>query len=77
LYSGDPREVCALQDAFVDPDGSAFLYEVSVRHSEVPGLADYVTVDVMLTLHVARPIKGNKTAAQISVIKQVDTHSKV
>lgn len=71
-----PREVCAFQDSFVDPDGSAYLYEISVRHSEVRGLPEYITADVMLLLHVARPIKGNKTASQISVISQIDTRSK-
>ena len=74
--SSAPREVCVFQDAFVDPDGTAYLYEISVRHSEVRGIAEYVTADVMLLLHVARPIKGNKTASQITIINQIDTHSK-
>ena len=72
----EPREVCALQDSFVDPDGSAFLYEISVRHSDVRGLPDYITADVILLMHVARPIKGNKTASMITIINQIDTHSK-
>lgn len=71
-----PREVCALQDSFVDSDGTAYLYEISVRHSEVRGISEYVTADVMLLLHVARPIKGSKTASQICIINQIDSHSK-
>jgi hypothetical protein len=70
------RQVCAFQDSFVDSDGTAYLYEVSVRHSEVRGISDYVTADVMLLLHVAKPIKGNKTASQITVIHQIDSHTK-
>jgi hypothetical protein len=30
-----PREVCCLQDSFVDEEGVCYLYEISVRHSEV------------------------------------------
>lgn len=71
-----PREVCALQDCFVDADGTCYVYEVSVRHSEVSGMASYITADVMLVLYIARPIKGNKTAATISIIQQIDTHVK-
>lgn len=73
----DPREVCALQDSFVDErDGTAFVYEISVRHSEVKGISDYTTADVMLMLYVAKPIKGNKNASQITVISQINTRSK-
>jgi hypothetical protein len=43
-----PREVCALQDSFVDEEGVCYLYEVSVRHCDVTGLSDYVTADVMV-----------------------------
>eukprot|EP00981_Chlorochromonas_danica_P009639 scaffold2798_cov160-Ochromonas_danica.AAC.8 len=71
-----PREVCALQDCFVDSDGTSYLYEVSVRHSEVTGMSGYVTADVMLVLYIARPIKGNKSASSITIIQQIDTHIK-
>lgn len=43
-----PREVCAFQDSFVDPDGTCYVYEISVRHSNVMGLPDYVTCDCMV-----------------------------
>lgn len=34
-----PREVCALQDSFVDAaTGTCYAYEVSVRHSDVRGI---------------------------------------
>jgi hypothetical protein len=71
-----PREVCVLQDCFVDNDGTAYLYEISVRHSEIRGITDYITADVMLLLHIAKPIKGNKTASQICIINQIDSHAK-
>jgi hypothetical protein len=71
-----PREVCVLQDCFVDQDGTAYLYEISVRHSEIRGITDYITADVMLLLHIAKPIKGNKTASQICIINQIDSHAK-
>ena len=44
-----PREVCALQDSFVDDDGVCYVYEISVRHCDVMGLPDYVTADVMVS----------------------------
>jgi hypothetical protein len=43
-----PREVCALQDSFVDEDGVCYVYEISVRHCDVMGLPNYVTADVMV-----------------------------
>ena len=44
-----PREVCALQDSFIDEDGVCYVYEISVRHCDVLGLPDYVTADVMVS----------------------------
>ena len=44
-----PREVCALQDSFIDEDGVCYVYEISVRHCDVMGLPDYVTADVMVS----------------------------
>ena len=43
-----PREVCAFQDSFVDPDGTCYVYEISIRHCDVMGLPDYVTADAMV-----------------------------
>lgn len=43
-----PREVCALQDSFIDEEGVCYVYEISVRHCDVLGLPDYVTADVMV-----------------------------
>jgi tRNA A-37 threonylcarbamoyl transferase component Bud32 len=71
-----PREVCALQDAFRDADGSYYSYEVSVRHCDVRGMPGYVTADVLLLLHVAKPVKGSKSTCQITIISQVDTRAK-
>ena len=42
-----PREVAALQDCFVDADGSCFVYEISVRHCEARGFCMYVCVYVL------------------------------
>lgn len=71
-----PREVCALQDSFIDPDGTCYLYEVSVRHCDVRGTPGYVTADVLTMMHVARPIKGAKGACSITIVSQVDTRGK-
>lgn len=68
-----PREVCAFQDTFTDADGTSYLYEISVRHCEVHGQSNHVTVDVLSLLYVARPIKGNKNACQITIISQIDS----
>jgi hypothetical protein len=45
-----PREVCALQDSFVDEEGTCYVYEISVRHCDVMGLPNYVTADVMVSM---------------------------
>lgn len=71
LYA--PREVCVLQDSFMDKDGSCYVYEVSVRHTDVRGMVGYVTADVLLLMHVARPVKGSKNMCNITIISQVDT----
>ena len=66
-----PREVCALQDSFIDEDGVCYVYEISVRHCDVLGLPDYVTADVMLLMHVAQPVQGSKNMSHITIISQV------
>jgi hypothetical protein len=72
-----PREVCALQDTFMDAtNGTCYAYEVSVRHTDVGGAPGYVTADVLCLIHVARPIRGSKSACNISIISQVDTRAK-
>jgi serine/threonine protein kinase len=71
-----PREVCALQDAFRDSDGTYYSYEVSLRHCDVRGMPGYVTADVLLLMHVAKPIKGSKSTCEITIISQVDTRAK-
>lgn len=43
-----PREVCALQDSFIDEEGVCYVYEISVRHCDVMGLPEYVTADCMV-----------------------------
>ena len=70
-----PREVCAFQDAFMDADGTCYLYEVSVRHCDVRGLPGHVTADVLMLLHVARPIKGSQGTCAITTISQVDARA--
>ena len=67
-----PREVCCLQDAFMDPDGTCYVYEVSIRHCDVRGMPGYVTADVLLLMHVARPTKS-RNSCNITIISQVDT----
>jgi len=69
LYS--PREVCVLQDSFMDGD-RCFMYEISVRHCEVHGIPTYVTADVMFLLHVATPIPKSPNKCNVTVISQID-----
>ena len=66
-----PREVCAFQDSFIDEKGACYTYEISVRHVDVRGTPGYVNADVMLLMHVARPVQGSKTMSSISIISQV------
>ena len=44
-----PRQVCALQDAFIDDDGLAVVYEISVRHRRVRGEPNHVTAEVLVS----------------------------
>lgn len=82
-----PREVCALQDSFIDEQtGTCYAYEISVRHSDVRGIGSgsvssgggYITADVMSLIYVARPIKQGKDqgAAAITIISQIDTRER-
>lgn len=66
--------MCVLQDAFIEPsDGTCYVYEISVRHCDVRGMAGFVTADVMLLIYTAKPVKGVKNMCNITVISQVDT----
>ena len=71
-----PREVCAIQDSFMDSDGTCYVYEISVRHCEVRGTPGYITADVLSLIYVARPVKGSKSTSSITIISQVDTHDR-
>ena len=80
VFNFRPREVCALQDSFVDDEGTCYVYEISVRHCDVRGSPGYVTADVLMHSFAATPIKdsrGNDTgASSITIISQVDTRAK-
>ena len=72
-----PREVCALQDSFIDTTtGVCYVYEISVRHCEVRGIDDHISAEVLLLLFAAAPNKGNKKGSSITVISQVDSRAK-
>jgi serine/threonine protein kinase len=81
-----PREVCALQDSFIDEHtGTCYAYEISVRHSDVRGIGSgsvntgggYITADVMCLIYVARPIKqGKDQGSAITIISQIDTRER-
>jgi serine/threonine protein kinase len=70
-----PREVCALQDCFIDKDGKCYAYEISVRHCDVGGLKGFATAEVLLLMHVASPC-GHKNMCDISIISQIDSKSR-
>ena len=81
LFNFRPREVCALQDAFFDDDGSCYVYEVSVRHLEVTGSPGYVTADVLMHAFCAKPYVDEdgssiEGVSRIAIISQVDTRAK-
>eukprot|EP00606_Chrysophyceae_sp_TOSAG23-5_P000695 GSChrysophyteH2.ASY1.ANO1.392.1 assembled CDS len=76
LFNFRPREVCAIQDSFTDPDGTAYVYEISVRHCDVRGTPGYVTADVLMQMYVARPVPGSNGASSITIVSQVDTRAK-
>lgn len=66
-----------LQDTFIDPDGTVYIYEISVFHRLVQSSSEHVTAEVLLLCYVARPIRGDNTSFYLSVISQVDTKSTV
>jgi hypothetical protein len=65
-----------LQDAFIDDDGLAVVYEISVRHRRVRGEPNYVTAEVLLMAHAARPIKGSPERSMLVVVSQIDARSR-
>ena len=73
-----PREVCALQDSFIDTNsGTCYVYEVSVRHCEVRGISGFITAEVLLQLYAAAPLRNVKSqGSSITVISQVDSRAK-
>ena len=73
-----PREVCALQDSFVDTNtGICYVYEISVRHCEVRGMDDHISAEVLLLLFAAAPSRGKSSkGSSITVISQVDSRAK-
>lgn len=70
-----PREVCALQDCFIDKDGKCYAYEISVRHCDVTGIKGHRTAEVLLLMHVASPCP-HKKMCDISIISQIDSKSR-
>lgn len=74
LYN--PRDVCAIQDSFVDENGVCYVYEISVRHCDVRGLSGYITAEVLFLCHVSAPVAGSKKTCSVTVISQVDTKTK-
>ncbi|CAM9505337.1 unnamed protein product, partial [Ectocarpus fasciculatus] len=72
-----PREACCFQDFFIDPvDGACYVYEISIRHCDVRGIPGHITEDVLLSMHVATPIKGVPNACSVRVIYQVDERAR-
>mmetsp|Transcript_24624 Transcript_24624/g.45883 ORF Transcript_24624/g.45883 Transcript_24624/m.45883 type:complete len:1104 (+) Transcript_24624:65-3376(+) len=70
-----PREVCAIQDCFIDKDGKCYAYEISVRHCDVSGIKGHKTAEVLLLMHVASPC-ARKNMCDIAIISQIDSKSK-
>ncbi|GMH73728.1 hypothetical protein TrRE_jg1735, partial [Triparma retinervis] len=67
-----PRETCCLQDSFVDEEGIAYVYEISVLHKKVFGCSGHTTAEVLFLAHIARPDPQENNQSILSVISQVD-----
>jgi hypothetical protein len=67
-----PRETCCLQDSFVDEEGIAYVYEISVLHKKVFGCKGHTTAEVLFLAHIARPDPQDNNQSILSVISQVD-----
>jgi len=67
-----PREHCCLQDSFVDEEGIAYVYEISVLHKKVFGCKGHTTAEVLFLAHIARPDPQDSNKSILSVISQVD-----
>lgn len=52
------------------------MYEISIRHCDVRGIPGHITEDVLLSMHVATPIKGVPNACSVRVIYQVDERAR-
>lgn len=75
----NPRQVCALQDSFVDSNtGLCCVYEISVRHRRVAAESgDHVTAEVLFMAHAARPHPSHPDkGALLTVVSQVDAKAK-
>eukprot|EP00633_Aureoumbra_lagunensis_P008087 CAMPEP_0197320590 /NCGR_PEP_ID=MMETSP0891-20130614/60865_1 /TAXON_ID=44058 ORGANISM="Aureoumbra lagunensis, Strain CCMP1510" /NCGR_SAMPLE_ID=MMETSP0891 /ASSEMBLY_ACC=CAM_ASM_000534 /LENGTH=1019 /DNA_ID=CAMNT_0042812071 /DNA_START=424 /DNA_END=3483 /DNA_ORIENTATION=- len=66
-----PRQVCSFQDCFHGDDQALYCYEISVRHVNVTGERNHVTVEVLLLAHAAR-ISANG-GCELTVVSQVDS----
>ena len=54
-----PREVCCLQDSFVDEEGIAYVYEISVLHKKVFGCKGHTTAEVSGRWREKRSMMGS------------------
>lgn len=70
-YLLSPREACVLQDSFADQDGTIYIYEISVSHSNVEGSPEHEPVEILFLGYVARPVPGLPGVSLLSIISQV------
>ena len=68
-----PRECCCLQDSFLDDDGTAYVYEISIVHKKVVGCNKHITAEVLLSAYVATHLRRNQSS--LTIISQFDPKS--
>ena len=68
-----PRECCVIQDSFLDEDGTAYVYEISVTHKRVVGCNKHITAEVLFSSYVAAKLRHNQSA--LTIISQFDPKS--
>ena len=60
-----PRECCCIQDSFLDDDGTAYVYEISVTHKKVVGCNKHITAEVLLNAYVATHLLHNQVSPRV------------
>ena len=58
-----PRDVCAIQDSFIDDRGRCFVFEISIRHCDVQGSSECVTAEILSLIYCVEPLERLDSSA--------------